>query len=94
MSGKTTKQNSVSKRGRLHRFYLIEPKPNADADALAEKLISLKPVEEVFLADGDYGFIVKVRFIDGKEPTDVANYLKEKIALRYGVVDSYYQYRK
>lgn len=82
------------KKGVLHRFYLVEPKLNANADELAEKLISLKPVEEVFLADGDYGFIVKVRFLDGKEPVDVVNYLREKIAVRFGTVDSYYQYRK
>ncbi len=84
----------AKKKGVLHRFYLIEPKPNANADQLAEKLISLKPVEEVLLADGDYGFIVKVRFLDGKEPMDVVNYLKEKIAVKFGTVDSYYQYRK
>lgn len=82
------------KRGSLHRFYLVEPKPNANADELAEKLIAMKPVEEVLLSDGDYGYLVKVRFINGKEPVDVVNYLKEKIAVKYGVVDSYYQYRK
>ncbi len=82
------------KRGSLHRFYLVEPKPNVNADELAEKLISMKPVEEVLLSDGDYGYLVKVRFENGKEPVDVVNYLKEKIAVRYGVVDSYYQYRK
>lgn len=82
------------KKGILHRFYLIEPKPNANADQLAEKLISLKSVEEVFLSDGDYGFIVKVRFLDGKEPSDVAHYIKGRIASRFGTVDSYYQYRK
>lgn len=82
------------KKGVLHRFYLIEPKPNVNADELAEKLISLKPVEEVLVSDGDYGYLVKVRLIGGKEPVDVVNYLKEKMAVKYGVVDSYYQYRK
>lgn len=82
------------KKGSLHRFYLIEPRPNADAGRIAEKLIALKQVEEVFLSDGDYGFIVKVRFLDGKEPPDVENYLKENVATRFGTVDSYYRYRK
>ncbi len=82
------------KRGSLHRFYLIEPKPNVDAGKLAEKLVALKHVEEVFLSDGDYGFIVKVRFLDGKEPSCVANYLKTNLAGRFGTVDSYYKYRK
>ncbi len=82
------------KRGSLHRFYLVEPKPNVNADKLAEKLIALKQVEEVLLSDGDYGYLVKVRFTDGKEPVAVVNYLKDKVAARYGVVDSYYEYRK
>ncbi len=82
------------KKGILHRFYLIEPRPNANADELAEKLISLKPVEEVFLSDGAYGFIVKVRFLNGKEPSDVVNYIRSRMASRFGTVDSYYQYRK
>ena len=86
------KRPSVNKKGKLHRFYLVEPKPNADADALAERLISLKPVEEVLLTDGAYGFIVKVRFTNGKEPRDVVDYIKEKISDRFGTVDSYYKY--
>ena len=83
----------MSKRGKLHRFYLVEPKPNADADDLAEKLIALKPVEEVLLTDGDYGFIVKVRFTSGKEPKDVMDYINGNVSQRFGTVDSYYRYR-
>ena len=83
----------ASKKGRLHRFYLIGSAPDADVEGLAEKLIALKPVEEVFLSDGDCGFLVKVRFIEGKEPPDIAGYLKGRIAARYGTVNSYYQYR-
>ncbi len=84
----------ASKKGKFHRFYLVEPKPDVDAGSLAEKLIALKPIEEVFLSDGDRGFLVKVRFIEGKEPSDIAGYLKGRIAARYGTVDSYYRYGK
>ena len=78
----------------MHRFYLIEPKQNADAGKLAEKLITLKHVEEVFLADGDYGFIIKVKRTNGKEMSGMINYLKQNVATRIGTVDSYYRYRK
>ena len=73
MVGKQVKHmHSVSKKkGKLHRFYLIEPNLHVDADKFAEGLIALKPVEEVLLSDGDYGFIVKVRLFDGKEPESV-----------------------
>jgi DNA-binding Lrp family transcriptional regulator len=85
---------SGRKGGSLHRFYLIKPRPSADADKLAERLIALKPVEEVFLADGDYGFIVKVKFLYGEEPADVVDYLKTNVATGFSTVDSYYRYRK
>ena len=82
------------KRGVLHKFYFIEPRENADADLLAEKLISLKPVEEVFLTDGDYGFIVKARFFKDEEPNDVTKYISSKMGGRFGKVVSYIQYKK
>ena len=72
----------------------MEPKLNANADELASKLIMLKPVEEVFLSDGDYGFIVKVRFFAGEEPKDVTDYIRENMASRFGTVDSYYRYKR
>ena len=88
-------RNGHRKRGVLHRFYLIEPKENADLDKLADSLISLKPVEEVLIADGrNYGLVVKVRFSGEKEPSDVVEYITKRIGSRFGTLDSYYQYRK
>ncbi len=87
-------RNGNKKRGVLHRFYLIEPKENADLDKLADGLISLKPVEEVLIADGNYGLVVKVRFQIGKEPSNVVDFITRKIGSRFGTLDSYYQYRK
>ena len=87
-------RNGHRKRGVLHRFYLIEPKENADLDKLADGLISLKPVEEVLIADGNYGLVVKVRFQHGMEPHNVADFISKRIGSRFGTLDSYYQYRK
>ena len=87
-------RNGNRKRGVLHRFYLIEPKENADLDRLADGLISLKPVEEVLIADGNYGLVVKIRFQSGREPSNVVDYITRKIGSRFGTLDSYYQYRK
>ena len=84
----------VKKKGILHKFYFIKPKANSDADLLAEQLIELKPVEEVFLSDGDYGFVVKARFFKGKEPNDVTKYITSKVGNKFGKVVSYYQYKK
>ena len=84
----------TSRKGTLHKFYFIQPKENANADQLAEALINLKLVEEVFLTDGDYGFIVKARFFNGREPKDVTEYISRKISNNYGKVVSYFQYSK
>lgn len=62
----TKTRNGNSKRCALNRFYLIEPKENLNLDKLADDLISMKPVEEVSIADGIYGLIVKVRFLSGE----------------------------
>ena len=87
-------RNGNRKRGVLHRFYLIEPKENVDLDEVADGLISLKPVEEVLIADGSYGLVVKVRFQTGMEPSNVVDFITRKIGSRFGTLDSYYQYRK
>ncbi len=82
------------KRGVFHRFYLIEPKEDVNLDEVADSLISLKPVEEVLIADGNYGLVVKVRFQTGREPTNVADFISRHIGSKFGTFDSYYQYRK
>ena len=82
------------KRGLMSKFYFIKPRPSANAGELAERLIALGPVESVYLTEGDCGFIVKARFTNGKEPTDVTNFISRKISNRYGKVVSHYEYRK
>ena len=66
-------------RSELHKFYLISPKSGMDADALACKFLSIKPVEEVFVTDGDYGYIIKVGNTrkQGKEPKKLISYIKK-----------------
>lgn len=82
------------RRTAMHKFYFIKPRSNADAGKLAEKLIELKPVEQVFLTEGDCGFIVKARLMNDKEPKDVVRYISKMIGSSYGKVVSHYEYRK
>lgn len=84
----------MSKKGILHKIFFVRPRQNADAGELAERLIKLKPVEEVFLTDGDYGFVVKARFFKGEEPKDVTRFITRNIDSKYGAVISHYQYKK
>lgn len=87
-------KNTGRQRSALHRFFLISPKQNMDANVLANKLVSLDEVEEVFLTDGDFGFLVKTRFLKGEEPDNLVRYIERHIGQSYGKVVSYYQYRK
>ncbi len=82
------------KREALHKFYFVRPRVNADANKLAERLIGLKAVEEVFLTEGDYGFVVKARFFKDQEPNDVGRYISRNVGLEFGKVVSYCQYSK
>jgi hypothetical protein len=90
MSNATTGKRSRSQA----RFYLIEPRPNVNANELADKLIGQKHVEEVILSEGAYGFIVKVRLLNGKAPAKVVSYLKNRVATKVGTVNSQYRYVK
>ena len=81
-------------RNRLHRFYLIRPRENANIDELAERLISLKNVVEVLVTDGDYGFLVKTRFSKEKDISEAERYIQNNIDRKFGTVTSHYQYKK
>ncbi len=86
---------SHSKRkNSLQRFYLISPRENADATSLVERLLSLKPVQEVFLTDGDFGYLVRAKFSRQNAPNDIVDYMARKLDNKFGKVVSYYQYRK
>ena len=76
------------------RFYLIEPRQNVNASELAGKLIGLKTVEEVFLSDGAYGFIVKVRLLKGRAADEVVKYIRKRVAARFGTANTHYRYSK
>ena len=96
MRSKPNKQSEshFARRNRLHRFFFIEPRSNANADELAESLIKLPTVQEVYLTDGDYGFVVKARFLQGREPHNMAKYIASHVSPKFGHITGYYQYRK
>lgn len=87
-------KQALKKKGVLHKFYLVAPRPNINSDALAERIIMLEPVEEVFLTEGDYGFIIKTRFFNGEEPKDIARYISRNVGSRFGKVVSHCTYSK
>lgn len=82
------------KSQRLHRFYLIRPRANANIDELAERLIGLKHVEEVYVTDGKYGYLVKTRFEEGRNLKQAVAYIQKHVDRKFGEVVSHFEYRK
>ncbi len=94
MDSQNNKSSGAKKKAALHRFYFIEPRPNADAEGLAMKLMDLPNVQEVYLTEGDCGYIVKARFMNEKEPKDIVRYISDNISRKFGKVTSLVQYTK
>ncbi len=94
MDSQNNKSSGAKKRAALHRFYFIEPRPNADAEKLALCLIELPNVQEVYITEGDCGYIVKARFMNEKEPKDIVRYISNNINQKFGKVTSFVQYTK
>ncbi|MGI0100329.1 MAG: hypothetical protein ACREBH_01220 [Candidatus Micrarchaeaceae archaeon] len=79
--------------GKSYKFYLVHPPEDTNASDLAEQLISIKNVEEVFVTDGDYGFLVKVKSFGMDESDGVNDYLSKKLGNSFGRITSHYQYK-
>ncbi len=95
MVNRTTKNNGnrlkstyVVKDGKKFcKFYLVNPNHlYLSIDALAEQLISMKEIKEIYINDTNESkaFDVMVRFTREMEPKAVESYIKERLSNRYG----------
>ena len=85
MVGKQAKP-SVSKKGKLHKLIFVGPKENGIIDDLAERLIELKLVQEVFLEDHNSGYLAKVRFFAETDPDKPEVYIARHVSKDFGNV--------
>ena len=78
-SGKAVRRNFC-------KFYVANPKANMNMDALANELMSLKNVAEVYITDCicNSGILIKTRF--DEEPKDLEGLLSKRLSKRYGEV--------
>ena len=77
---------------RFYRLYFLKPPVNSDMEDLGDELIGMKEVEEVYLTDGDFGYIVKTRFDEENEPSDVERFLQKRLGNRYGKATAFDKY--
>jgi len=83
------KQKLIMKSNPLHKFLFLKPKANVNAEALAEKLLALKNVQEVILTDGDCGYIVKTRVFSARSDKEAERYIAKNVGSVFGRALSY-----
>ncbi len=80
--------NYIVKDGKKFcKFYLVNPKHlYLSIDALAEQLIGMKEIKEIYINDTNESkaFDVMVRFSRDMKPKDVKSYITERLNDRYG----------
>ncbi len=82
---KKNKKGSGAK-GKLHKLLFMDPKETVSMDELADRLIALKLVQEIFLAGYERGYVAKVRFFPEREPKSVAGYVSGQLSKDFGIV--------
>ena len=86
---------TVRKGGKtFHKFFILRPKDGVEIAKVANELLALNDVLEVYVTEGSAGFMVKARFDGEREPEQVAEYIKNNIDNRYGTLVSYLNYRR
>ncbi len=69
-------------------FRIIDAPKGANPDELAESLIEMKNVVEIFLEEISNGFSVRAKFARGKKPVDVIKYMASHLDRKFGIVAS------
>ncbi len=72
----------------MHKFFFLKPIPNLNADELSSKLLSVAGIEEVYITEGDYGFLVKAK--TSSNDSELGNKIAESMHSKYGYAMSYY----
>ena len=72
---------------KTHRIRLLGA-TDSDMEALVDILIENECVFGVSAADYQDGYELRIKFIDGKEPEDVTEYLSKVIPKRFGAVQT------
>ncbi|MCL4381185.1 MAG: hypothetical protein M1331_00875 [Candidatus Marsarchaeota archaeon] len=75
-------------------FFFIEPQDNMDARQTAQKLLSINNIAEVFITEGDYGFIAKTNTSDEAALAYIADSISSRVSKSFKRLSSYYKMKK
>ena len=89
ISGANTK---VKRRALNNRFLFLEPAPSEDAHNLSTQLALQEGIEKVYLSEGDYGFMIKIKAMGESKLRDVIQKIESKGTCKR--VETFYEYSK
>ncbi len=87
MKNTQNRPKAAGKRGAFYAVHLVDPDHmKISIDALADALIAMKQVSEVYVSDSSEtnGFLIKIRFDEGNWPQDPAQFLEKRIDRKFG----------
>ncbi len=75
-------------------FFFIEPQENTNARRTASILLNINNIKEVFITEGDYGFIARTNTSDEVILDHVANSISQQVSKSFKRLSSYYKIKK
>ncbi len=69
-----------------HKILFVNPKPEVGPGDLAESLVNLRLFEDIFVENHKKGYVARVKFFPGCEPTKPDAYIARNIGRNFGRV--------
>lgn len=81
------KNKRVSGSGeKSHKLYIVDPESKMGMDSLVDRLMGLRPVRSISILYCEGGFFVRLGFFLDKEPENVLQYVRAKMAFESGYI--------
>ncbi len=89
-----SKKVKIRRQAACSKFVFIKPKPCKDADEFAKFLIMQHNVQEVYVGEGDYGYIIKAKLDDGQIEDEMMKVTRGGSDTHLPRFSSYFKYTK
>ncbi len=91
IKNKKIEKEEVEKHFTTNEFFFIKPYENNNALQIAQELLTLDNIEEVFIVDGAYGFIARTKLIDDKLSEEIEEFIAKNNKINFHKSHIYYK---